>query len=106
MEFQEFVEDYYKRFTVALESFDRASITPVLKVFEGIAASGGTLWVAGNGGSAAISDHTVCDTTKGTFVEGSPTVRSISLASNIPMITALANDFDMKRFSLVNSNTT
>ena len=94
MEFQEFVEDYYHRYVNALEAFDRSSLTPVLKVFEDVATSGGTLWVAGNGGSAAISDHTICDTTKLTYVEGQPPVRSISLASNGAMITALANDFN------------
>ena len=94
MEFEEFLEDYYRRFIDALESFDRSTLTPVLKVFEDIAISSGTLWVAGNGGSAAISDHTVCDSTKWTYVEGQPPLRSISLASNTPMITALANDLD------------
>jgi len=93
MEFQKFVEDYYKRFINTLENFDKISLSAVLKVFEEIAVSGGTLWVAGNGGSAAISDHAVCDTTKLTYVEGKPPVRSISLASNGPMLTALANDF-------------
>ena len=94
MEFEEFLEDYYRRFIDALESFDRSTLTPVLKVFEDIAISGGTLWVAGNCGSAAISDHTVCDSTKWTYVEWQPPLRSISLASNTPMITALANDLD------------
>jgi len=70
IEFQEFVEDYYERFISALENFDRTSLSSVLKVFEDTAISGGTLWVAGNGGSAAISDHTVCDATKWTYVEG------------------------------------
>jgi phosphoheptose isomerase len=92
-QFQAFVDDYYRRFAAALESFDRSSLGAVLQVLEGLAANGGTLWVAGNGGSAAISDHTTCDTTKGTHVRGQPPIRSLSLASNGPMLTALANDF-------------
>ena len=87
-----FIDDYYRRFTEALTSFDRDSLAKVAGIFENVAAKGGTLWVAGNGGSAAISDHTCCDTTKGTHVDGHPSVRSVSLASNGPMLTAIGND--------------
>ena len=59
----------------------------------GVGKAGGTVWVAGNGGSAAISDHTVCDVTKGTHADGMPPFKSVSLASNGPMLTALANDY-------------
>jgi D-sedoheptulose 7-phosphate isomerase len=92
MDFQEFVDDYYERFIRALRDFDKASLAPVLGVFDGVVAAGGTLWVAGNGGSAAISNHTVCDMTKGTHVEHAPQMRCLSLASNVPMLTAIGND--------------
>ncbi len=92
-EFRAFVDDYYRRFAETLLQFDKAPLERVLAVLDGLAASGGTLWVAGNGGSAAISDHTTCDTTKGTHVDGHAPLRSVSLASNGPMLTALANDF-------------
>jgi phosphoheptose isomerase len=90
--FQDFVENYYRAFSSVLESFDKVPLADVAAIFEKLAANGGTLWVAGNGGSAAISDHTVCDTTKGTYVEGHAPLRSVSLAANGPMITALGND--------------
>jgi len=92
-EFAQFVDDYYARFVRVLQSFDKRTLEGVLGVFERVAANEGTLWIAGNGGSAAISDHAVCDTTKLTFVEGKPIFRSVSLASNGPMLTALGNDF-------------
>lgn len=91
-EFPAFVDDYYRRFAQALLSFDKGQLNEVLAVVDGVMARKGTIWVAGNGGSAAISDHTVCDTTKGTYVEGQPPIRSVSLAANGPMLTALAND--------------
>jgi D-sedoheptulose 7-phosphate isomerase len=87
-----FVESYYENFARILESFDKAPLDGIAKVFEGLAESGSTLWVAGNGGSAAIADHTVCDTSKGTHVEGCEPIRSVSLSSNGPMITAIGND--------------
>jgi phosphoheptose isomerase len=91
-EFQTWAEDYYRRFRQTLAAFDPGPLAEVLEVFERVQKQGGTIWAAGNGGSAAISDHLVCDTTKWTYVEGLPPVRSVSLAANGPMLTALAND--------------
>lgn len=90
--FDDFVTDYYKRFAAALLAFDKGPMREVLEVFDRVARAGGTVWVAGNGGSAAIADHTVCDCSKGTHVEGHVPLRTISLASNVPMLTALGND--------------
>ena len=94
MDFMEFVEGYYQQYIRVLNSFDKASLEPVLDTFLDVRDKGGTLWVAGNGGSAAIGDHTVCDVTKGTHTEGQPTIKSISLTSNTAMLTALGNDLD------------
>lgn len=91
-DFEEFAISYYKRFAEVLLNFDKAPLAEVLAVFDRVIAAGGTVWVAGNGGSAAIADHTVCDSSKGTHVHGQPPFRTISLASNVPMLTALAND--------------
>ncbi|MBT7375914.1 MAG: SIS domain-containing protein [Porticoccaceae bacterium] len=92
MDFIEFVEDYYQQYIRVLNSFDKTSLEPVLDVFLDVRNNNGTLWVAGNGGSAAIGDHTVCDVTKGTHRENQPTIKSISLTSNSAMLTALGND--------------
>jgi phosphoheptose isomerase len=91
-DFDAFGVSYYKRFAETLLAFDKGPLRDVLAVFDAVIARGGTVWVAGNGGSAAIADHTVCDSSKGTHVPGTPPFRTISLASNVPMLTALAND--------------
>lgn len=90
--FDQFIESYYKRFAETLLSFDKGPMADVLAVFDKVTGAGGTVWVAGNGGSAAISDHTVCDCSKGTYVEGQPPFRTVSLTSNVAMLTALGND--------------
>ncbi|SIO59888.1 D-sedoheptulose 7-phosphate isomerase [Rhodovulum sp. ES.010] len=87
-----FLTSYYQRFAQALLDFDKGPLADVLAAFDGVTARGGTVWVAGNGGSAAIADHTVCDCSKGTHVDGHPPLRTVSLVSNTPMLTALAND--------------
>lgn len=87
-----FLASYYARFAQTLLDFDKSPLNEVLAVFDKVTAAGGTVWVAGNGGSAAISDHTVCDCSKGTHVPGQPPFRTISLASNVPLLTAIGND--------------
>ena len=87
-----FVEDYYRRFSEVLAAFDKAPLAAIAQVLLDVRERGGTLWVGGNGGSAAIADHTVCDTSKGTFHEGELPIRSVSLSANGPLITALGND--------------
>jgi phosphoheptose isomerase len=55
------------------------------------------IFVAGNGGSAAISDHLYCDWFKGTDVVGHPPLQLRSLVSNLPVLTALANDLSFQK---------
>lgn len=89
---QTFVNDYYRRFSETLLAFDKGPLQDVLEVFDTVTGQGGTVWVAGNGGSAAIANHTICDCSKGTHVDGTPPFRTMSLAANVPMLTAIAND--------------
>lgn len=53
---------------------------------------GGTVFVAGNGGSAATASHWVNDLGKATKVSGRSHVRIMSLSDNVSWLTALAND--------------
>lgn len=62
------------------------------------------IFTIGNGASAAIAQHWACDYTKGCSTVTSetsprPSVRPevISLATNIPLITAIANDISFNR---------
>jgi D-sedoheptulose 7-phosphate isomerase len=53
---------------------------------------GGTIWAAGNGGSAAIADHLCCDLGKCVAAETGRRVSAVSLCSNTSLLTAIAND--------------
>lgn len=90
--FAEFVSDYYRRFIGVLSSFDRSPLVEVLSVLDGLIERASTLWLIGNGGSAAISNHSACDLTKGSRVGRGPYLRCLSLAANVPMLSALGND--------------
>jgi D-sedoheptulose 7-phosphate isomerase len=52
-----------------------------------------TIFIVGNGGSAALASHFACDLGKGvSFNNGGKRVRALALTDNIPLITAWAND--------------
>jgi len=51
-----------------------------------------TVFLYGNGGSAALASHSACDLGKGTAHKDSRRLKVVSLTDNIPLITAWAND--------------
>ena len=71
------------------KEMDRA-ITEIWSAYE----RGSTIFTFGNGGSAALASHFACDLGKGTLVnnEGQKRIRVISLADNVALMTAWAND--------------
>ena len=53
----------------------------------------GTVYIFGNGGSAALASHVACDLGKGTINGSDRRFRALALTDNVPMMTAWANDF-------------
>jgi D-sedoheptulose 7-phosphate isomerase len=51
-----------------------------------------TVFLFGNGGSAALASHSACDLGKGTAMKGRHRFRVLALTDNIPVMTAWAND--------------
>jgi D-sedoheptulose 7-phosphate isomerase len=58
---------------------------------------GGTIFVLGNGGSAATASHFACDLAKGTRADGVAPIRVVALTDNVPLLTAWANDTTYER---------
>lgn len=91
-EFSAFSDRYLKQFAAAILELDRSALAQMLSVLERARAGGHTVFIAGNGGSAAVANHFECDASKGTFVDGASPLRSRSLVANTSVLTALAND--------------
>ncbi len=91
-DFTAFADDYRKRFIAAIESWDVTALERVAGVLADARARGATVLLAGNGGSAAVANHSECDATKGTCVDGAPVLNTRSLAANTSILTALGND--------------
>lgn len=53
---------------------------------------GNTIFIVGNGGSAATASHFACDLAKGTITPGRPRFRVAALTDNVPLMTAWSND--------------
>lgn len=89
--------------TTAREYFNQlqkvAARMPFAKIEEAIAAlalacrKGHTVYLYGNGGSAALASHLACDLGKGVgHYSPGPRFRAISLVDNVSTMTAWAND--------------
>ncbi|GAC1633722.1 MAG: SIS domain-containing protein [Candidatus Acidiferrum sp.] len=84
--------EYFTSLQSVLTQVDLKTIDQMTDAIWQSYKQGGTLFIFGNGGSAALASHLACDFGKGTVAEGRPRFRTFSLADNVPLMTALAND--------------
>jgi phosphoheptose isomerase len=87
------VKGYVDALSRALLSIDERQLNLVVAEIESVRLRGARIWVAGNGGSAAIADHLLCDWVKGTFTPSQTPIHVHSLVSDAALLTACANDF-------------
>ncbi len=92
-----FAKAYLEKIKSLCEQIDINQIVNVIKILEKKLRTGRTIFIAGNGGSAATASHMVCDLGK-TILGKEPTTKNrrfriISLSDNIPLLTAIGNDW-------------
>jgi D-sedoheptulose 7-phosphate isomerase len=88
-----YLTDYSSTLQKCLASLAQKDLDAAAQLMLEVRTKGGRVFVAGNGGSAAISEHLSCDFEKGTYL---PTMNSLKvqcLTSNTSLLTAIANDF-------------
>lgn len=83
---------YTSQLHFALSSVDSLQYNLAVHTLEDAIVNNKQIFVCGNGGSAAISEHFTCDHSKGINNCTSLFPRVISLVSNMSLITAIAND--------------
>lgn len=86
------IESYLQTITSTLENLPVRSIAQVVQLIENARAEGRTVFIFGNGGSAATATHFACDLSKGTIASGKPRIKAISLCDNMALLCAWAND--------------
>jgi D-sedoheptulose 7-phosphate isomerase len=89
----QYLVEYAKTLSNALLSVDGSQITAATETLRKAYLTNRSVFVCGNGGSAAISDHFHCDHSKGVCFDTDLKPKIQALSSNLSTITAIANDF-------------
>jgi D-sedoheptulose 7-phosphate isomerase len=85
-------KDYLLAVQDVLAHLDHEVVDRMIDVIWRGYEEGRTLFVFGNGGSAALASHFACDIGKGTVAGRAKRLKTIALTDNVALITALAND--------------
>lgn len=83
---------YFSEMQRAAASVNVEKLDEAASLLNACISNSGTIFVCGNGGSAAISNHFCCDTLRTVRSDTALRPRVMSLASTTPVITAIGND--------------
>lgn len=97
MEPYQYIETYIDSLKKVIDALPRETIAKVYRKLDECQRSEKTLFVFGNGGSAATSSHMVCDMGKNTRGTEKPRLRVIGLSDNMSIFSAYANDEGYER---------
>lgn len=86
------VRDYFGGVQSLLDRVPFEAVDEVVEALVSANDAGKTVFICGNGGSAATATHFGCDLAKRPIVPGQPRYRVISLTDNTALMTALSND--------------
>ena len=91
---KDYISEYIDKLEHGLRSIDPETVAEVVEALERARAEQRTLFIIGNGGSAATASHMANDLQKLASHGKSPAFRAIALTDNVPLITAWGNDED------------
>ena len=91
-----YARSYFARLNEALESVDGEQMMQAANILARVHRRGGIIFSCGNGGSAAIANHLVCDHCKLVQTDTDLHPRIMSLSSTVEMITAIGNDISFE----------
>jgi D-sedoheptulose 7-phosphate isomerase len=86
------IRDYFASVQRLLDEIPFEAVDEAVSVLVEANRNGRTVFICGNGGSAATATHFVCDLAKRPIVSGAPRFRVIGLTDNLSLMTAISND--------------
>jgi len=89
----DYADEYFSQIGQAAASVDRDQLRRAAGILTNVYKQGGMVYSCGNGGSAAIANHLVCDHCKLVRSDTDLQSRIYSLSSTIEIITAIGNDY-------------
>lgn len=88
------VRDYFASVQRLLDEVPFDAVDQVVNALVDANREGRTVFICGNGGSAATATHFACDLTKRPTIPGVPRFRVIALTDNLSLMTAISNDIN------------
>jgi D-sedoheptulose 7-phosphate isomerase len=92
MEFAVQIDNYFSKVKTTIDCLDRSEITQFLELLVEAYQRDASIFIFGNGGSAATASHFACDTNKGIGYGLKKRFRVFPLADSVATMTAYAND--------------
>ena len=89
---QAFISGYLEKMIESLRQIDQAVVAQIISSFEVCYEKKGSIYIIGNGGSAATASHMANDFSCGLKLRGIRDFNVLSLVDNVPVCTAIAND--------------
>jgi D-sedoheptulose 7-phosphate isomerase len=86
------LKGYLAQIVQTLEALPQQPLNRIAASLWGAYERDATIFVCGNGGSAATASHFACDLSKWTIHARARRVRALALTDNIPLLTAWSND--------------
>jgi len=91
---RDFYFEYIDKKNTLLRNINLKKLDKIINLLKKGFNNNVTLYTCGNGGSSSLSDHFTCDFIKQTNTKTNLKVKSISLTSNMALISAVANDIN------------
>ena len=95
-EHEKFFNAYLRNFEEHMNLISMNALDCAIRAIEECILAGKRIYICGNGGSAAIADHFVCDFMKGLGTGTELRVKINCLNSNIPIYSAISNDIEFE----------
>lgn len=93
MDYSASIRKYFDREKAVLDQIDVQELNGAMNLLMAARDRGATVYLCGNGGSAATASHIANDFNKGVYEGiGGSKFRFVCLSDNIPIITAIGND--------------
>lgn len=89
---KQFIDQYLKKMIDVIQNIDREDVQKIIMALEACHNNNGIVYVMGNGGSSATASHMANDLSVGIKLREIRNFNVISLADNVPVCTAIAND--------------
>ena len=86
------ITNYLDNLGTIISALPREPLVTITEMLLDAGRDGKTIFILGNGGSAATASHLACDLAKTACVPGHPHLRALALTDNVPLLTAWGND--------------